>query len=192
MSTATSAYDRILEAASVLFYRQGFHAVGVEAIAAAAGVAKTTLYYHFPSKDDLIVAYLDLHDSQFWQWFDEVMTRHPGDAYEQLLDVFRALGEQTKQVSCLGCPFLNIAAEFNDREYRGQQRAIQHKRLVYARFVELAEKAQLRYPATLAEHLLLLMDGAYATRRLYGPGKPAEFVAGAAEVLLEAARTGIE
>lgn len=189
MSTSPSAYDRLLDAASDLFYRQGIHAVGVEAIAQAAGVAKTTLYYHFPSKDELILAYLDLHDALFWSWFNDVMTRHPDDPYEQLLDVFRALAEQTQEAKCLGCPFLNTAAEFIDQGYAGHQRAVTHKRQVYARLRELAQRANLREPVILAEQLLLLMDGAFAARRLYGPGKPAVYVVGAAEILLQAAST---
>jgi AcrR family transcriptional regulator len=189
MSTSPSAYDRILVAASDLFYHQGIHAVGVEAIAQAAGVAKTTLYYHFPSKDDLIVAYLDLEGAQFWSWFNDILTHHPDDPYEQLLDIFRALAEQEKQERCLGCPFLNTAAEFMDREYAGHQRAITHKRQVHARLAELAQQANLRDPSILAEHLLLLMDGAFAAQRLYGPGKSAVYVVGAAEILMQAANT---
>jgi AcrR family transcriptional regulator len=67
--------DRIIEAAATLFYREGIGRVGVDAVAEKAGVTKRTLYYHFDSKDELIVAYLDARDqpnlAQMTRWFEE-------------------------------------------------------------------------------------------------------------------------
>ncbi len=72
----SSARQRVLEVASDLFYREGIRAVGVDTIAEQAGVAKTTLYRHFPTKDDLIAAYLEEQDHIHWQHFDEAIAAH--------------------------------------------------------------------------------------------------------------------
>lgn len=189
MSTPLSARERILEAASNLFYVEGIHAVGVDAIAQAAGVAKTTLYYHFPSKDNLVLAYLDQHDEFFWHWFNAAISQHPNEPREQLLDIFRALAQQITQMRCQGCPFLNVVAEFADQHATTHQRAMLHKRHIHARLAQLAQRARLKDAETLAEQLLLLMDGSYAARRLYGPQHSMSCVVEAAEVLIRAAAT---
>src|SRR3954471_12790624 len=89
------ARQRIFETAKDLFYRQGIRAVGVEAIVAAAGATKMSLYRTFPSKDDLIVAYLEERNQRYWRWWDEVMAQHPEDARAQLADLFEALARRT-------------------------------------------------------------------------------------------------
>src|SRR3972149_3274944 len=87
-----SPRDRLLDTASRLFYERGFRAVGVDEIVAESGVAKMTLYRHFRSKDELVVAYLERSDRAFRQWFEQALgdAEHPCD---QLLAVFIALGE---------------------------------------------------------------------------------------------------
>ena len=69
-----SARDRILDTVSQLFYRDGYHAVGIDTIVERSGVAKMTLYRHFPSKDDLIAAYLERANAEFWDWLDGEIT----------------------------------------------------------------------------------------------------------------------
>ncbi len=76
---ALSARERLLEAASELFYRQGIRSVGVDEIVAKADVAKMSLYRSFLSKDELAAAYLEANDAWYWDWWEGILARHAGD-----------------------------------------------------------------------------------------------------------------
>lgn len=180
-----SARERILDNASRLFYRDGFRAVGVDTIIAESGVAKMTLYRHFPSKDDLIVAYLERANLEFWEWL-EPATAGVEDPRDRLLATFEAVGKLSTSPKCLGCTFQATAAEFPDRDNPGHRVAMEHKRAVRGRFRKLAEEAGLREPGVLADQLLLLMDGAFVAARMFGPQNHAGQVAHAARSLIEA------
>jgi AcrR family transcriptional regulator len=182
---AASGRERVLRTAAELFYERGFHSVGVDLIIERAGVAKTTLYRHFPSKDDLIVAYLDDADTRFWSWFEgAVDTDVP--PREQLIGLFEAVGKLAASPACLGCTFQVVAAEFPDRGHRGHATALAHKQAVRTRLRDMAAAAGAPEPAALADGLLLLMDGAFAAARMYGRSSPAVRVASAARTLIEA------
>jgi AcrR family transcriptional regulator len=180
-----AARERILEAATRLFLRDGFRAVGIDTIIAEAGVAKMTLYAHFPSKDDLIVAYLERANEQFWAWLDGASAA-VDDPKAKLAAIFDAVGELANSPQCLGCTFQGTAAEFPDPEHPGHRVALAHKQAVRARLGTLAEHAGLRQPEDLADQLLLLMDGAWVAARMFGPHNPAVQVAAAARALIEA------
>lgn len=113
--TAPSARERILDTASHLFYRHGFVSVGVDTIIAEAGVAKMSLYRHFASKDDPIVAYLEQSNERFWAWFDGAAV--DGTPHGQLVHVFDALGTFATSPACFGCMFQLAAADFPDPEH---------------------------------------------------------------------------
>ena len=181
----SAARERILEAATRLFLRDGFRAVGVDTIIAEAGVAKMTLYAHFPSKDDLIVAYLERANEQFWAWLDGA-SAGVDDPRERLVAMFGAVGKLANSQRCLGCTFQGTAAEFPDPEHPGHRVALAHKQAVLARLRTLAQDAGLRAPAALAEQLLLLMDGAWVAARMFGPRNPGAQVAAAARALIQA------
>jgi len=178
------ARERILETAARLFLRDGFRAVGVDTIVAEAGVAKMTLYAHFPSKDDLIVAYLERANQQFWAWLEGASVAAGPRA--KLLAMFDAVGRLADSPQCLGCTFQGTAAEFPDPEHPGHRVALAHKQAVLARLRGLAEDAGLRAPADLAQQLLLLMDGAWVAARMFGPHNPGVQVAAAARALIRA------
>jgi AcrR family transcriptional regulator len=182
---AESARDRVLRAAGGLFYEHGFHAVGIDLIIERAGVAKATLYRHFPSKDDLIAACLDDANTRFWQWFDGAVdpTAAPVDA---LAGLFDAVGALASSPACLGCTFQATAAEFPETEHVGHATALAHKQSVRARLGELAADTGASDPNALADALLLLMDGAFAAARMYRRSSPAAQVAAAARVLINA------
>lgn len=182
------ARERILEAAACLFYRDGIHAVGVDTIIADSGVAKMTLYRHFPSKDDLIAAYLERSNQRFWDWLEREMAG-ARDPRAKLLRAFRALGRQATSPSCRGCGFQGAAAEFPDPAHPVHKVALAHKRQVLERFTALGREAKLRSPETLARQLLLLMDGAWVAARMFGPRNPAKGVAEAAQALIAARST---
>jgi AcrR family transcriptional regulator len=189
MTTATepSVRERILETAQRLFYRDGFRAVGVDTIIAEAGVAKMSLYRHFPSKDDLIVAYLEESNRQYCEWLDGSVADIEAPV-GKLVGMFEAIEKLATSPECLGCTFQSTAAEFPDRDHPGHQVALAHKEKVRVRFAALAREAGLRLPDELADQLLLLMDGAWVAARMYGPENPAHGLAATATKLIEAHR----
>jgi AcrR family transcriptional regulator len=179
--------QRILETAQRLFHRDGFRATGIDTIIAEAGVAKMSLYRHFPSKDDLIVAYLEESNRQYWEWLDGAVA-HLDDPAEKLVGMFEAIEKLATSPECLGCTFQGTAAEFPDRDHPGHQVALAHKRKVQDRFAQLAGEAGLRDPGKLADQLLLLTDGAWVAARMYGPDNPAAGLAATARSLIDAHR----
>jgi AcrR family transcriptional regulator len=180
---AESARDRVLRVASALFYEHGIHAVGIDRVIEEAGVAKATLYRHFPTKDDLIAASLEEANRRFWAWLDGAVAR---DLYprEALGAIFDAVAKLTASPACLGCAFQMTAAEFPDRSHPGHAIALAHKNAVRARLRELAVTAGASRPDELADGLFLLMDGAFAAARMYGPDNPARDVAAVARALV--------
>jgi AcrR family transcriptional regulator len=187
--TVLSAREQLLETAARLFFQHGYRAIGVDTIVAESGVGKMTLYRHFPSKDDLIVAYLRDSNEKFWAWFEEAANKAAGPR-GQLLAVFKALEKLVTTPTCYGCPFLNVVVDFPERDYPGHQVAVEHKQAVRARFRELAKLAGARSPEALAGQLLVLMDGTFMAVRTFGTKNPAVHVAQAAEALIDAQLAG--
>ena len=109
--------ERILQAARELFYRDGIRAVGVEAIAAAAGTNKMTLYRHFASKDELVAAYLQELADQGEALWDEARAKHPGDAEAQLRYLLRRISQFADECSGRGCALANAAIELPERAH---------------------------------------------------------------------------
>lgn len=180
---SASARDRVLDAAAMLFYRDGFVGVGVDTITAEAAVAKMTLYRHFPSKDELIVAYLERADEQFRTWFDQSLGG--GHARQKLLNLFDSLGRFATSPQCFGgCMFQHAAADFPDADHPAHRIALAHKKSVLARLRDLTKQAGAADPGGLAEQLLLLMDGAFVAARMFGTRSPATKVSAAAAALI--------
>jgi AcrR family transcriptional regulator len=183
----TEAKDKLFQTAARLFHQQGYRAVGVDTIAAESGVGKMTLYRHFPSKDELIVAFLQDSDEGFWYYFEQ-STQDAPEPRDKLLAFFAGLQQYVTSPACYGCPFINIATEYPEQDYAGHQVALAHKQSVLARFAQLARAGGARQPEALANALLLLMDGAYMAARMFGaaPDNPASAVAEAAQQLVDA------
>lgn len=180
-----TARDRVLRAAGALFYEHGFQAVGIDLIIEHAGVAKATLYRHFPTKDELIAAYLDDANARFREWFDSsVDTDAP--ATDALVGLFDAVAELASSPGCLGCTFQVTASEFPDMSHPGHAVALAHKQGVHGRLRELANETGARQPDELADGLLLLMDGAFASTRMFGQDNPGRRVGSAARTLIDA------
>jgi AcrR family transcriptional regulator len=183
-----SPRERILDTASTLFYRDGYRSVGIDTIVAESGVAKMTLYRHFPSKDELIAAYLERSNSTFWSWLEGEIATVDG-ARRKIEAAFAAVEERAVSPSCLGCTFQAAAAEFPELDHPGHRVAIAHKRRALELFAGLAREAGLDDPEALAAQLLLLMDGAWVAARMFGPSNHARGVAAAARALIEAHST---
>lgn len=179
----SAARERILETAERLFYRDGYHAVGVDTIVAESGVAKMTLYRHFPSKDHLIAAYLERTNEQLLTWVEKLIAPHE-DPRAALEAVFDGVAKLASSPECLGCAFVGAAGEFPEPDHPGHRVAAEHKRAVVDRLRELAERAGARDPNGLAEELLLIMDGAWSAARVFGPGSHGRRAAAAAKAVI--------
>jgi AcrR family transcriptional regulator len=181
------ARDKIFAVAADLFYREGVRAVGVDAIVKRAGVAKISLYRSFPSKDDLVVAYLTTRNAEFWRQWDDAFARHADDPRAQLRAIMTYIAKRTTQAGYRGCPFINFCGEFADPGHPGRKVADTNKREMRRRFVTIAEALRARDPKTLADGLLLLVEGAYAISQTMSHGKgPGLALAWAAEALVDA------
>jgi AcrR family transcriptional regulator len=164
------ARDKVFAVAADLFYRRGVRAVGVETIVKEAGVAKISLYRSFPSKDDLVVAYLEERGAAFWRQWDADFARHDGDPRAQLQAIMRYLAERTTRPGYQGCPFINYCAEFREPEHAGRRAAAAVKSEMRRRFRVIAERLGAALPDRLADSLLLLVEGAYAISQTLGGG----------------------
>lgn len=181
------ARQRILETAKRLFSRNGFRAVGIDTIIAEAGVAKMSLYRHFPAKDDLIIAYLEGDRREFWEWLDNA-TAHTEDPAEQLVGIFAALERLVASPQCRGCSHQSATAEFPDPDHPVHQLSVAHKLDIRARFADLALQANLREPEELAFQLQFLMEGALVAARMFGPDDTGTGLTDAATTLINARR----
>ena len=153
--------QRLLDAAERLFYERGVQAVGVDAVVAEAGVATKTLYAHFGSKDGLVEAYLRRRDRRWLNWLrDAVDAAQPGPA--RVLAVFDALGQWFAQPTYNGCAFINIAGELAPSP-TARSIAHDHKVALRALLADVAAGADVGDPATLADWLMLLVEGAIIT-----------------------------
>jgi AcrR family transcriptional regulator len=164
--TATDARDRILNTATKLFYQQGIRAIGVDLIIAQSEVAKTTFYRYFPAKDDLVVAYLAERDRLFWELLEAVV-RPVAEPMPQLMAIVGWLDELLASPDSQGCPFLIVASEFAEIDYRGHQVAIAHKTKLHDRLTAIVQASGIQQAAELTAGLMLLIDGAFVQRRLY-------------------------
>jgi AcrR family transcriptional regulator len=182
-----STREQILDTAARLFFQNGYRAIGIDTIVAESGVAKMTLYRHFPSKDALIAAYLDDVNVQYWRWFEGAVESKPDQPREQLLAVFRALQILVTTPTCYGCPFLMAATEFPDHDHPGRRIALANKEAVRARLLALCEQAGAQNAQQLADTLFLLMDGAFMAVRMFGADNPAAHVGDMAAQVLDCA-----
>lgn len=162
----TPAYERVLAAASELFYREGIRAVGVDAVAEAAGVTKKTLYEKFGSKDELVVAYLRGRDERWRRWLQDFVQERGGSPKERLLATFDGLGEWMERENPRGCGFVNAYAELADPAHPAREVVLEQKRWLLGYLTELASEAGAEDARGLAETLLMLHEGATVTNSL--------------------------
>ncbi|MPZ27512.1 MAG: TetR family transcriptional regulator [Micromonosporaceae bacterium] len=172
-TTLTPAGRRVLAAAEDLFYREGIHAVGVDAIAAAAGVTKKTLYDRFGSKDRLVAAYLRSRDARWRAWLTGEVDQAAPEGRVRLLRTFDALAEWMHRVGPRGCAFVNALAELPDPAHPARVVLADQKRWLLDYLTELAGASDVARPEALAAQLLLLHEGAVVG---YATGVPADAI----------------
>ena len=187
-----STRDQILDAANRLFYAEGVRAVSVDAVAEQARITKKTLYYHFRSKDDLIAAYLESRDqpnlAAFKRWFDGA----EGGLADRVAAIFAGLSKASRHPKWRGCGFLRTIAELAAAPGHPAVRVgAAHKKKFEAWLAEeigaaLGDPAR---SATLARHVVLLMDGAFSAMLTHRDPAYVDEAGHAARLLVEAART---
>lgn len=172
---------RVLAAAARLFYAHGVRAVGIEWIVAESGVAKTSLFRHFHTKDDLIAAFLEREDREFWAQWDEVIGAAAGDPMRELMALLDWVGRRVSREGYRGCPQINVAAEFSDPDHPARRIRARHKEAMFERLKTLVSRIGPRHPEEVACQMALLMDGAFTS-----DGRLARI--GATRILQSAAR----
>jgi AcrR family transcriptional regulator len=157
---AENARERILFTAYDLFARHGIRAVGVDRIVAESGVAKTTLYRHFGSKDDLVVAALALREA-LWSrdWLQHEVELRGGPATTRLLTIFDLFGEWIRTEDYEGCLFMRTLLELGDRTTPAAAASVDALGRIADWLVGLAEEAGVRDPVRFAGQWQLLMLG---------------------------------
>src|ERR1700722_14046875 len=186
----SEARQRILETADRLFYRDGIRAVGIDRIIAEAGVAKMSLYKHFPSKDDLILAVLQFREESVLEFFRSSMERHGKKAKSPLRAFFAALKEWFETPGFRGCAFQNAAAELADPAHPGTEFIRGHKQRFGEFLRGLGEEAIGKDAAKVAPAVALLVEGAIVTAVIQGTPNAAD-VARDASLKLVAAAKGV-
>ncbi|MBB3665322.1 AcrR family transcriptional regulator [Prauserella sediminis] len=180
--------DRILDAADELFYTDGIRTVSADRIIAAASVSKVTFYRYFPTKDDLVVAYLELRASVEREAIEAIRTRHAGDPQGMLT----ALAQELAVVSCApgfrGCPYINAAAEYSDPEHVVRRTVTTHRAWFAGVLQEQLDALGVTDPA-VTDQLMMLRDGAMVHGDLGGSdGTRARTLLAAGRAVIRAAR----
>jgi AcrR family transcriptional regulator len=165
--------NHLLETALRLFNQHGYHATGVYLIIAEAGVAKTTLYRHFETKEDLILAALERRDEQDRDAMRAFVEQRTSDPVERLLVTFDFLETLFRDERFRGCIFVSAAGEYKDTVNPVFRAAVMHKRLVLAYFEELAHAARFAEPKRIAAEINLLHEGAIAVAQMTRTAEPA-------------------
>ncbi|MER5379558.1 TetR/AcrR family transcriptional regulator [Streptomyces sp. NBC_00647] len=152
--------ERLVRAASRLFYYEGVRAIGVERLIAEAGVTKATFYRHFAAKDDLVVAYLLTKDAYYKDVAEPLAAAHP--PAEAIDLIFEAIAEHARERGFRGSPFMNAAAEYPDATHPVRGLVTSHRDWIRTLFQELLTRLGHADPKSAAGALLMLYDGAMA------------------------------
>jgi len=185
-STAQQTRAHILAVADRLFYREGVRAVGVDTISAQAGITKRTLYYHFPSKEALITAYLEARDAPTRHalfTFAEAWGPLPGD---RILGAFNFLEQWFSTSEYYGCPFVNTVAEHGEIANAVQTISQDHKKAVEHWFITQAELGGAANPQQLGMQIMVMFEGALAYALVQKNATAAVMARSAIAVLLTA------
>jgi AcrR family transcriptional regulator len=160
-SPDADARTRLLETAYSLFSVYGIHAVGVDRIIAEAGVAKMTLYRHFASKNDLVLAFLELREQRWTRdWLEAGLVQRSAIPRERLLALFDLLDDWFQRADFESCSFLRTLLEVPDESDPVHRAAVRHLETVRAVLAGFAEEASLSRPEQAAIQLQILMMGA--------------------------------
>ena len=182
----SDARQRIVKTAEALFYAEGVRGVGIDRIIAEAEVAKMTLYNHFPSKDDLILAVVQYRETKFDALFEKWMARHAKAGMPPMEAFFAALKQWFKTADFRGCMFINTCAELADAEHPASRFAAEHKQRFRALIERLTtEEFNAEVAHAVAPAIALLVEGAIVSAVMQQTTAPAEIARDAALSLIQ-------
>lgn len=184
---AVSKRELIVSEALKLFYQNGFNATGVDTIIKVAGVSKKTLYNHFKSKNELVLATLRKRDELFRNTIMRETERLGSTPEQRLLTIFDAHDAWFHEKNFSGCMFINASAEFSSQDDPCHVVSAEHKRLVRDYIRDQAEQAGARDPERLALQLNLLLEGAIVDAHVSGLSESARLAKSMAEVFVDQA-----
>lgn len=177
--------QELVDAAIKLFAEHGFHDTGIDWIAKEANVSKKTMYHHFRSKEELILASLKHQDGLFRNAFMKAVNETSNQPYKQLLGIFDVATDWFSDKQFYGCMFINAIGEYADREHAISQTCQSFKAQMTAFIEEIAIKAKVPNSKALAETLALLLEGAIVTAQVAGKPDSASTAKNAAKVLVD-------
>ncbi|WP_372370197.1 TetR/AcrR family transcriptional regulator [Candidatus Uabimicrobium sp. HlEnr_7] len=177
---------QLIETARLLFAKHGFHAVGIDTIIKESGVAKKTLYNHFKSKEDLILAVLVYYDLAFRNFFVEQVEKQSGTPKEKLLSIFDVAEAWFNMDDFYGCFFVGASSEFPDMDTPIRDVCKNFKRLMGKYIEQLAVEAKIVNAEGVAAHLVLLLEGAITMAQINGNSFSAKQAKEAAKIIVGA------
>ncbi len=181
----SDARRRLVETAEKLFYAEGINTVGIDRIIAEAGVAKMTLYNHFQSKDDLILAVLQYREEKFDKRFEKWIKRHADEGMDPLKAFFAALKDWFNSRGFRGCMFINSSVELADAQHEGSKFAASHKRRFHAQLQQIiSQTAGTKAARVAGPQIALLVEGAIVAALMEQSSKPADLARDAAVTLI--------
>lgn len=181
----TPTRQRLIEAATRRFYRDGFRSVGIDQILADVGISKTAFYKHFESKEELMLAALESQNCWLQETFRKMIRERGGPtALGQLHAVFDVVEHVIESDDFHGCIFVNAAMEFPLPHEPAHVAASENKRAIENIIAALAEEAGADDPAALAHELCIVVEGTYVTRHVTGDKSAADVARRIARLLI--------
>lgn len=179
--------ERLLIAAGDLFDREGIRAIGIDRLIADAGVARASLYYHFGSKDSLVLAYLQRVDSSDRERFARATAELAADPRQRVRTVFMLAEAGARRRRFRGCLYVNALTEFPDRDHGVRGVVTAHREWLLAELTSALHQAGATEPGELAGRLQLLYDGALVGSKAARSPAPIRQAAKLAEQLIDMA-----
>lgn len=184
----SDARQRIVETAERLFYAEGIRAVGIDRIIAQAEVAKMSLYHHFRSKDDLILAVLHYREQKFDAMFQKWLERHVSKGKNRLEAFFAALKDWFESAGFRGCMFINSGVELADARHAASKFSAEHKERFHALISSVISETAGSKATCVAPAVALLVEGAIVSAVMEQCSTPAEVALEAAQALISKAK----
>ena len=187
-SPTESVRDRILATARELFYREGVRGVGVDTVVAQSGVAKTSLYRWFPSKDLLIASVVEEEAKARWAAWDRMAERCADlSPRERIRAHMTSVVKFVNRPEYRGCPFMNVSAELPDPQHPARLVTLEVTQELRRGIRKLVDDVEgVRNAEELADQLVLLVDGALSVSLCLGPDGPQKFLVNAADAIIDA------